>query len=151
RAVAADSTGNVVVAGSFLGTVDFGGQTFMSNSGWDTFLVKLDAAGNKLWAKQVGGLGQVGVWGRGIDANDNIVVGGELSGVADFGKGNVMSKDTDVLVAKFDTQGTLVWQKIAGVESNQGADAVAVDAKGDVYVAGYFMKGLDFGGGTLVD
>ena len=58
--IAVDTSGNVYTAGYFQGTADFdpGTGTFnMSSAGQsDIFVSKLDASGNFLWAKQLGGV-----------------------------------------------------------------------------------------------
>jgi len=45
--------------------------------------------------------------------------------------------------------GTLLWAKRFGDGSDQHAQRLAVDAAGNVFVAGRFAGGIDFGGGTL--
>src|SRR5207244_4418745 len=53
-AVATDPSGNVAVAGSFEGTVDFGTGPMTSSGFKDVFVAKYSAAGVPLWAKAYG-------------------------------------------------------------------------------------------------
>src|SRR5262249_6151268 len=54
--VAVDLWGNIVIAGYFHDSVDFGaGQKLVSAGGLDAFIVKLDPAGKAIWSKQFGG------------------------------------------------------------------------------------------------
>src|SRR2546423_13029971 len=59
RSTVIDAAGNIYTTGYFSGTVDFdpGAGIFNLNSvgGTDIFVFKLDAAGNFIWAKSIGG------------------------------------------------------------------------------------------------
>src|SRR5439155_25059398 len=57
HAVAADSRGNLVVAGYFQGTADFGGGPLTSAGGFDIFVAKFSPTGTYLWGKRYGGTG----------------------------------------------------------------------------------------------
>jgi hypothetical protein len=57
--IAVDQSGNVYTTGYFEGIVDFdyGANVYnlYPSGGYDVFVTKMDAAGNLLWAKNVGG------------------------------------------------------------------------------------------------
>ncbi|MCH8903140.1 MAG: hypothetical protein IIA45_04425, partial [Bacteroidetes bacterium] len=59
KSITTDVSGNVLTTGYYYGTVDFdpGAATFnlISNSAADIFIQKLDANGNFIWAKSMGG------------------------------------------------------------------------------------------------
>src|SRR4051812_35865774 len=59
--ICVDPSGNVYTTGYFNGTVDFdpgaGTYTLSSAGQSDAFVLKLDVAGNFVWAKQIGGTG----------------------------------------------------------------------------------------------
>jgi hypothetical protein len=149
-AVATDHAGNVVVAGFFSDTIDFGGGPLVSTGSWDIFVVKLDAAGNHLWSKRFGDSEQQEAHSVAVDAAGNIVLGGMFWGALDFGGGALTSAGgTDMFVAKLDAAGNHVWSKRFGDTTGQDTRAVAVDASGNVFVTGSCAGSIDFGGGTL--
>ena len=87
--VAVDSSGNVVVVGSFLGNVDFGGVILQSaSSSPDIFLAKYSAAtGQLVWARGFGSTGVDAGNGVAVDGNGNIIMTGLFRGTVDFGGG----------------------------------------------------------------
>ncbi|MDB4944831.1 MAG: hypothetical protein JWP97_4365 [Labilithrix sp.] len=150
RSVATDAAGNVVVAGNFSGTIDFGGGPLVSAGSWDIFVAKLDAAGNHLWSKRFGDADQQEAHTVAVDAAGDIVLGGTFWGSVDFGGGLLTSAGyVDAYVAKLDAAGNHVWSKRYGDADRQGTNGVAVDAAGNVFVTGDCAGTIDFGGGTL--
>ena len=89
-----DSNGDVIVSGWFWGTSDFdpGINTFnLTAFGQsDVFIAKLDSEGDFLWAKNLGGAGEVYVssWSSALDSSDNIYTTGNFEGgTVDFDQG----------------------------------------------------------------
>ncbi|MFT3770294.1 MAG: nucleotide-binding protein [Minicystis sp.] len=150
RAIAADAMGNVIVAGDFNGTIDFGGGALTSAGGSDAFVAKLDAAaGNHVWSKRFGdGAFQI-AHGVAADATGNVVVVGDFAGDVDFGGGAIPSKgNTDAFVALFDPAGAHLAS--AGFGGTDYDSATSVSAAGGVIaVGGYFAGKADFGGTPL--
>jgi hypothetical protein len=161
--IALDSNNNVLVTGSFDGTVDFdigqvhaGDVDFLtSKGGKDVFVLKLDPLGNFVWVEQVGGTGSDVAYGVAVDGGDNILVTGSFSGTADFkpgsGSANLTSKgSTDVFVLKLDGAGNYLWAKSTGGTAADSGRAITVDFTGNVYVTGSFQGTADFkpGSGT---
>src|SRR5581483_10561099 len=70
--VAVDASGNVYTAGFFQGMVDFdpgpGTQNLTSAGGNDIFISKLDASGNLVWAKNMGGASDDLAYSIAVDA-----------------------------------------------------------------------------------
>ncbi|MCH8904134.1 MAG: SBBP repeat-containing protein [Bacteroidetes bacterium] len=91
NSIATDTSNNVLITGYFGATVDFdpGASTFnlTSNGLWDAFIQKLDAAGNFIWAKSMGGT--IGDEGFSIitDASGNVFVTGNYETTVDFDPG----------------------------------------------------------------
>jgi hypothetical protein len=148
--VAVDASGNVIVAGFFIGPVDFGGGTLTSAGGYDMFVAKFDPDGNHLWSKRFGDANYQFARSVAVDASGNVIVTGYFYGTVDFGGGALTCAGLpDVFVVEFDPDGNHIWSKRFGEVGDQGGYAAAADASGNVIVAGYFNGTIDFGGGVL--
>ena len=112
-----DVSGNIYSTGTFGGLVDFdpgpGVYNLMGTDG-QVFISKLDAGGNFIWAKQIGGTGE----GKSIfvDINGNIYATGLFSLTGDFDPGpayyNLTSNGwADIFISKLDVNGNFVWAK----------------------------------------
>lgn len=148
--VVIDSSGNVVVAGSFNGTVDFGGGPVASNM-VDAFLVKYSTAGAYLFGKYPGGSSNDSGGFVSIDASDNIFLVGTFSGSVSFGGASPLNTNTaNMVAAKYSLAGSYQWAQAFGDTTAQvsSTDASA-NANGDLVVAGYFCGNLTFGSASL--
>ncbi len=153
-----DGAGNVYTTGYFKETVDFdpGAGTFnltgFGTTNEDIFVHKLDANGNFVWAKQVGGTGQDQGLDLDVDNAGNSVVTGYFTGSADFDPGagtltltgNGMN---DAFLLKLDPVGDLLWAKQMGGSSFEEGHGVALDGAGNVYSTGFFYGSVDFNTG----
>jgi len=156
RAVAVDSQGNIIVVGSFAGTVDFGGTLLTSvpdpfGRVWsDIFVAKYSSGGTLQWAKRFGGTQPDTADAVGVDGSDNIIVAGRLNSVnADFGGFTLSSAgNVDVAVAKLNAAGTVQWAKRWGGTDIDWPHGLAVDRNGDVVVVGEYWTATDLGGGN---
>ena len=148
--VAADTAGNVIVAGYFRGAVDFGGGDLTSAGSEDIFIAKFDPDGGYLWSKRFGAADNQYAFGLAVDLSGNVIVTGEFIGSVDFGGGDLTSAGVyDIFVAKFDPDGGYLWSKRFGDDGLQFSHAVDVDASGNPIAAGDFFGTVDFGGGVL--
>src|SRR5262249_49670699 len=85
-AVAVDSSNNVYVAGSFQGTVNFGGGNLTSAGAEDIFVLKLNGSdGSFGWQKRLGAAGTDVGRGIAVDGSGNLTVTGEFRNTVDFG------------------------------------------------------------------
>jgi hypothetical protein len=137
--VAVDTNGNVYVAGSTTGGLD--GNTLAGTR--DYFVTKHDPAGNWIYTKQTGTLGGLRTVADciAVDANGNVYVAGYTEGGLD---GNILKGAQDAFLTKYDPSGNRVYTKQTGTTGkNTQAHGVAVDAGGNVYIAGYTTGGLD--------
>lgn len=150
-AVAIDSQGAVVVAGTFQGTVDFGGGPLTSADGEDIFVAKYSAAGSHIWSQRFGGEGSDRALAVAIDNEDNVLVAGYFNDTVDFGGTPLTNAGgADVFVAKLGATGAHVWSQRFGNTLSDIAAGLAVDAQNNVVVVGAFRGEVDFGGGALV-
>ena len=156
-----DASGNVYTAGMFMGTVDFdpgpGIYNLISVGGMEIFVSKLDASGNFIWAKQMGGVYNDWAYSIDVDMGGNVYVTGVFESTADFDPGagvyNLVSAGQyDVFACKLDTWGNLVWASaIGGAEDDRGY-SIAYDegGTGNVYLTGFFRGTADFDPGAGV-
>lgn len=158
--VATDALGNIVIAGSFVGKIDFGADTVSDmGSDWAMFVAKFDAQCQPLWSHAYGGPGSRVEGGPiGIGPDNEIVVGGSLFQTADFGTGQVESKPGKVngFVLKLRSDGTARFFKLYQTDDNSVVYSVAIDGAGKVLVSGSPWTDPAFGdmqspglGGTL--
>ncbi|XXX74568.1 hypothetical protein WMF30_43660 [Sorangium sp. So ce134] len=149
-AVAADASGNVLIVGTFDGTLDFAspGAVLTSSGGTDVFVAKLNASGAHVWSKRLGGAGDQRAVSVAVDSNLGVSVAGDFDGPLDVeGAALASAGGSDVFVTKLDGAGNVLWTQRFGDAEDQRAGAVAVDAAGNVLLTGELRGSADFGGG----
>ncbi|MBI4699924.1 MAG: hypothetical protein HY744_01955 [Deltaproteobacteria bacterium] len=144
--VVSAADGAVLLAGYFMGAVDFGGGSLTSAGLWDMFVTKLDKDGKHLWSKRFGDASYDYGYGITAAADGGVLLSGSFQGTVDFGGGPLTSADAGIFVARFDSDGTHLWSKRFGTGVGR---AIASSANGTVLLTGYFTGSADFGGGTL--
>jgi hypothetical protein len=125
--VAGDSAGNSYLTGYTYGSLagPYAGEE-------DIFLFKHDRDGNLLWSRQLGA-------GSRDIANDVAVDGTGNAYITGYSRSPLFGPSAgleDVFLAKYGSDGTLLWSKQFGTSNNDDGYAVDVDALGNVYVAG---------------
>lgn len=89
--IEADSTGNIYITGSFNGTVDFDPGTATLNDSsagsYDIFILKMDALGNFVWTKNIGGTNNEIGTSVIVDNEGNVYGSGFFEGIVDFDPG----------------------------------------------------------------
>lgn len=159
KSIAVDAGGNVYTTGYFRGTVDFDPGPATSNltsSGtMDIFISKLNAAGNLIWAKNIGGTSTAGASAIALDASANIYITGEFRDTVDFDPGvpnlNIASAgEADVFIVKLDSAGNLDFAKTLGGKSNDAGFSIAVDGTGNIFSTGIFQDTADFDPGVNI-
>ena len=160
QSIDTDSTGNLYLAGTFNGSIDFdigtGTMTLSSIGDIDGFVMKIDEAGDFVWAYDVGGSGFDECWNLAVDPTGNIYVTGSFSGTVDFDPGagiyNLSSPfSTDAYVQKVDTDGNFLWAFSNSTSNTVEGYDIEIDENGDVILSGFFSDGIvDFDPGTGV-
>lgn len=159
--IAVDAAGNVFTIGVFTGTVDFdpGAGIFSLSSlgGEDVFISKIDKNGNFLWAKQIGGVSGEKGTSIALDAQGDLYATGTFGGTVDFDPGsnshllNSSVSGSDTYVIKLDNSGNFVFaRQIGGFASHVLSETIALDAAGNIHIAGYFFGTVDFDPGSGV-
>lgn len=148
--VAIDGQDNVVVAGSFFGTLAFDSGAVPSAGGQDVYVAKLDSSGNGLWANGYGDSQAQQLVDVAIDSLGDVVVTGAFNGMIGFGPATLHSAGSnDVFVAKLDGQGGSKWSQRFGDAESQTSAALTITPYGTIVVVGDFRGSINFGQGAL--
>ena len=154
-----DSAGNIFVVGSFRETISVGTQTLIADQQYsddyhDSLILKLDAAGNLGWSRVIGGAFHDSALSIGLDAGDNVYVGGYYTRQADFDPSSqvylLQTNGRDAgYVMRMSTDGALSWvyqftSEATDVGLRNAVNDIAVTASGNVYFAGVFAEDADF-------
>ena len=144
--IAVDENGNIYLTGLYAGTVDFdpgSGTSNLTSAGFgDIFVLKLDAGGNFVWAKSMGGTSGENGFDIAVDGNGHVITTGFFDGTADFdpgaGTSNLTSAgQSDIFLSKLDTNGNFLWaRQVGGTDFDRGFE-VTVDGNGNIYLAGH--------------
>lgn len=164
-----DASGNIYSTGYFIGTHDFdpGSGTFLltSTATLNIYILKLDSAGNFLWARGIGGESSgfdISDYGYGVpiavDPDGNVYLTGFFNGTTDFDPGpgaynlTSISPKSDIFVLKLDGGGIFKWAKQTGSEAPGTAKSlpttIALDDSGSIYITGSFTGMVDFDPGS---
>jgi len=118
-ALAVDDMGNVFVTGRSI------------SANYDYATVKYDSRGNELWVARYNGSANRGdqATSLAVDTEGNVYV---------TGRSDNKNRDRDYTTLKYDTDGKLLWEaRYSGVKNGDNmAEALAVDADGNIYVTG---------------
>jgi len=157
-----DGANNVYFTAWINKTVDIdpGPATYTVQQG--TYIVKIDAVGNFVWAKAVASV-LLGCSNNScilknkstdliIDKSNNIYFAGKFSGTFDFDPGigtyNLTASAFDPVITKLDNMGNFIWSK--KFTSDIDIASVFVDTLFNIYSTGHFVGTNDFdpGAGT---
>ncbi|MFI5203329.1 MAG: T9SS type A sorting domain-containing protein [Flavobacteriales bacterium] len=150
-----DISGNVYAVGSFTDTADFDGSAAVfelnGSIGYsDGFAVKLDSAGNFVWAKQFKGNNYIECLGIAVSNTGDSYICGWFDGTADFDPGvaafNLTAAQRDIFVVSLDASGNFSWAKqFSGVTVADWGESYSIDIEGsDLYITGIFSGDVDF-------
>jgi len=122
--------GSIYISGSRLGT----------NSDADTYLTKYNTSGQKIWTKSsVTTNNELGSY---------IAVGSDgsiyLTGGVDGAFGGVTSNGSyDAYISKYNSEGTLVWNKLFGTSTGDFSSGITTSTDGSVYIFGITLGSPD--------
>jgi hypothetical protein len=161
---AVTSTGEVIISGSYLNTVDFdpstATNTLVSGSSTiqNTYIAKYSTSGAYVWAKDIGArrLGSVGSLPViTLDASNNILVAGIFNQTSDFDPSSTTVSISAIysnttFIAKYDGNGNYVWVKTLNNISNKGI--ILNNSNNNTTIFGTFSSSTtsDFDPGTPV-
>ena len=123
--------GGYLLAGE---TESTGGQVSGNHGGRDFWIVKLNSAGNLVWQKCVGGSKDDEAYGAAVQPDGSIFVAGYT--LSNDGDASGQHGGFDMLVAKLDNSGNLLWTKALGGTMADIAWGVVPTADGGCAVGG---------------
>jgi hypothetical protein len=154
--IAADSSGNVFVAGYYAaaltlfnqGSSGTAGATLPFISGIDCFIAKYSSVGAVLWAARIAGTGTDNGNAIATDPSGNVLVTGQYSAALTLYNANTLGGlsngslplvgGADVFIAKYSSAGAVQWAaRIAGASGDIGR-GIATDPSGNVLITGQY-------------
>jgi hypothetical protein len=155
--IAVDKIGNVYTTGYFIGTTDFdpgvGIYNLTSSGNFDIFISKLDAFGNFIWAKSMGGVDMDVAYSICIDDSGNVLTTGQFWDTADFDPGigtfllTAPGSFGGCFISKLDSSGNFVWARNFVGYYSWGL-SITADEHGNVFTIGEFGNTVDFDSGN---
>ena len=152
-----DQVGNVYSTGYFNGTIDLDPSENEFNlycndtsaSIPDIFIRKLDASGNFIWGKQIGGLSADYSESIALDEVGNIYLFGTFFGTSDFDPSIetynlTASAIYDAFILKLDVNGNFIWVNSIASDSAIQANSILTDNAGNIFATGSFTGTVDF-------
>ncbi|MCC7501087.1 MAG: T9SS type A sorting domain-containing protein [Flavobacteriales bacterium] len=159
KKLAVDQVGNVIVTGFFRGTFDLdpgvGVASFTSAGESDIFIQKLDAAGDLVWARRIGGIGLDEPRGLAVDADGSVLVVGDFQNTVDMDPGagvlNFMASGyRDGFVVRISATGDLEWADVFTGPGSEQVASVVVGPGTDLTLGGSFEGPTDVDPGAGV-
>jgi len=146
KAIAVDSSGNIVATGGFTGSVDFGGVSHSSDTGTDVFVLGLTSDGTYRWDHTYGGPTLAVAADLTIDGAGNASVTGAFTSPTDFGSGlEDPGSERWTFLLSLDAEGNHRWARtFAG--SFVAGHGVAADDEGNTFAVGTFTDSINIDG-----
>lgn len=146
-----DNSGNVYSVGWLNSSCDFdpgAGNATLTATALDAFVVKLDAAGNYLWAYNIGSKLEDRANDVALDASGNVYITGFFDDSIDLdpGAGTMLAvpqNNRAGFLIKLDSIGMFQWAKVWQSTSGVLCTAVTVDVTGHIIVSGGFTGTVD--------
>jgi hypothetical protein len=95
RGVAVGITGDIALTGEFNGAAAFGGPSYTTSGGYDTFIAKYTADGDLLWSHAAGSAADDRGLSVALDASGAVYTGYSFHNTVDFGGGPISSAAAD--------------------------------------------------------
>ncbi len=161
KGISINSKNEIINTGHFAGTVDFNPDSVLINNLTatgvvDVYALKLNANGNFMWAKQLGGKENQTAFACAVDDSDYIYISGWFKDTVDFDPGAsllllISLGSEDGFVWRLDDNGNVVWAFQNGGTGFQSVTCLAaVKNYTHVITGGQFDNIVDFDPGVGV-
>lgn len=143
---------DVFAAGDFHGSPTLQGQLLESAGEADGFVARLGLEGRVHWLRRFGGSGDDSADALALGPDGSLIVVGKSWGGASLGSTRLQAGEaTHCLVAKLAREdGRVLWARGFGGGGYAQCRSAAVDAAGDVLIAGLFQGTMELGAGPWV-
>ncbi|PHS63303.1 MAG: hypothetical protein COB12_09775 [Flavobacterium sp.] len=152
-----DDSDNIYITGFFQNTADFdtgaGTEEITSNGSRDIYILKINSAGDFIWAKTIGDDSFDAGNSITLDSSENIYLTGYFYETVDFDPGAGIHENTsnggrDFYILKLSSSGDFVWVKTIGGTGGQSQDdeghSIIIDPSGNAYITGRYSLTVDF-------
>jgi hypothetical protein len=130
-----EKDGSYILAGSSASNIS-GEKSEDSRGGWDYWVVKVDANGNKLWDKTIGGSDNEFCSPVKLTTDGGVIIGGfSWSNISGEKSENSRGSD-DFWIVKLDKNGNIQWDKTIGGSSDDYCHAIIQTDDGGYLVGG---------------
>ena len=150
--LAVDRSGDILILGDFIGSIDCGGGPLVGSSRSATFVARYSKAGEHRWSHMLASpSGLVLASGLALDSASNVVIGGKFTETVDFGVPLPSARtEADPFLLKLDRSGSPLWARSYASEGGEARVlSVAVAPDDSPIGAGVVDHQLDVGGTIL--
>jgi hypothetical protein len=153
--ITSDQAGNIYVGGTFGGTVDFdpgpGVLSLTSSGSTDIFICKLNATGNLIWARALGGSITETLGDLEVDRNNRLYITGSFRSTVDFDVNSGVQNRTanagftnDNFIVKWDTASNFMWVHTFGSTGAESSKSMSITPSNELINVGNFSSTVDF-------
>lgn len=115
-----------------------------THGNYDFFIARYDSSGNSAWAQTCGSNDEEVFPRVKIDHAGDICFVGEFPGSSITAGSNTFTNlypgSTDLLIAKYDIAGNVLWAKNASGNDNDNIADLAIDPSNNIYLTGYYYS-----------
>ena len=134
--IAVDANGNVYVTGESNGTWGAPVRAITTGTQRDAFAAKLDPSGVLLWNTFLGGAGDDGGRGIGVDNTGHVYVAGTSPATWGSPVMRAHTASNDAFLVRLAPNGSIVWNTFLGGTGVDTSMGMSVDNAGNAYVTG---------------
>lgn len=147
RSITILPSSDLVIAGYFNSSIDFGDGVTTTAGGYDGFVARLSPSGDCLWSKPFGTAAHEQVYQVSPGPDDTLFLVGEFEGAMLLGDTMLTSAgELDFLVAKMDAANAdVIWAQNFGDSGNQVASRTAADGAANMVFVGILRSSVAFG------